>query len=508
MKNIRFIQIFFICLGIAVAIFFLNFFTPMVLDDCAWATDAAGRLSAGGIFRLRIGAYMSGDGAILPHTVAQLLCAVTDKLLFDILNALVYGAFVFALCRHAGLGERKFPTAVLCVWVLAAVWFVLPDQFFTTRSVVGSVNNLWAAALVLWWILFFTRVAVNEKRPGAIRAVLYVLFSLVSGAFVDFWSVPVILGVVLWMLVKRVKPRRAVWLSLGGFLGGVLVVALAPGSFARLTAPGDIAVLWGRIAFPMLILAAIVILKLLVSLRWKKFWGYVVTVLVVVALVWSYQRELGSAMWNSAVYNDLVLQLKGGNTRPVLRRGGDFSRTKGTFDNGVLHMEPEFWGNVAFARFWNVRSASVLPATVYDGFYVSPDAAAPDTDYYVMPLDSRASRVERIVLIFSSTDGVVLKPLFARLFGESFVARWFAGVRYESFAGRVFCKRRPSVLTFTRSDGDEPFADVVWGASRHLVVRRPAGYRAEELLGIDIFPLPPVAAPLSLSHPLDNAQQQ
>jgi hypothetical protein len=205
---------------------------------------------------------------------------------------------------------------------------------------------------------------------------------------------------------------------------------------------------------------------------------------LVVLLVLSYRGELGNAVHNRIVYDDLVLQLRGGIEDPVVRRASDFRRSKNTFGNEVLQMDPRFWGNSAFARYWQVGSVSVLPAAVYDDFYVDPGTATSNADYYIVMLDTIGGRVERVELSYRDAGQRVVRPAFLMLLcdpsGRSAVARWLARVGVP-----VLSKTKPLTVVLERIEGDDSFSELTWGDTRYLVVRRPAGYETDMLVGIE-----------------------
>jgi hypothetical protein len=517
--------------AMAVLMYILNVFVPMVFDDLYYAMDGdGGRISSlGDIFERQARDYVHYNGRVVSHSVVQFFCGITGKWLFDILNPLAWVAFVFMICRHVGRGA--LPTVVVFVWVFVTVWFVLPDQFVTTLQVAGSLNYLWGGVLVLWWIGFFERRAgegVNKEQPAWGRVVIYGLVSFFCGVFVEFWSIPVFPAVLVWLWVRRIRPGRgAVW-SLAGFFAGMLVVVLAPANFVRLEgvaattglwervqgfvfagvfgnktfwALGVLTVTWlfvrrradfvrdnvlwltamvvylgfcfvagagwARVFFPVWVCAVILFFKLLATFRWNRIVSYALTAVAVAAFAVSYARELGNTISNRAVYDDLVAQLREGAT--VLRQRADFVRSKNTFASDVLMMEPSFWGNRAFARYWGAESVSVLPARLREG-------------HYILPLEAGVGRVDRVVLRYEATGESVVRPTFLMLAGrdDGVLARWMARVP-------LLCEPKPPEVTLVRVEGVESFADLTLEGARVLVIKKPVGYERDRLLDVEFI---------------------
>ncbi len=131
MKNKR--RLFIIgVLGIFYALFFLlNYFTPMLEDDCNYALTATGeRLqNFAEIIQTQIWHYFHMNGRFFAHTLIQTFCGLTGKWLFNLLNPLVWLTIPFVLLKTLNIKLDTYKGVFLYFVTLAFLHFLIPDQY-------------------------------------------------------------------------------------------------------------------------------------------------------------------------------------------------------------------------------------------------------------------------------------------------------------------------------------------------------------------------------------------
>lgn len=156
-----------ILLVVAAVFFVRNMLLPLVSDDIPYAFiwDGAdrGNLLDGVGERVRITSfydivvsqwshYFTWGGRILGIGLTQFF-AWQGKLPFNILNTVVFVALIVLMFR-LGTGEiLKHMNRTYMIWLIIAVWFLLPDPFLTVLWMCGSCVYLWMALLECLFLL-------------------------------------------------------------------------------------------------------------------------------------------------------------------------------------------------------------------------------------------------------------------------------------------------------------------------------------------------------------------
>ncbi|MBR1799410.1 MAG: hypothetical protein IJ761_06045 [Bacteroidales bacterium] len=212
----------------ATAFMVCNMLTPMMLDDCAYATSGR-TLQA--IVRTQHNAYLNSNGRVLAHGIAQLFSGIWGKTLFNIVNSIV-AAMLSMLLFCFGRGHRS-----QCPWAVAAlaaslVWFVLPDQPITLLLIAGSLNYVWASVVILLMLLAL-RWLNSHQHPWHHTAAVIVL-CFVAGAWGEMYAVCMAPAMMVLALADHRYLNRqciAAWI---GFCMGALLMLLAPGNWHRM----------------------------------------------------------------------------------------------------------------------------------------------------------------------------------------------------------------------------------------------------------------------------------
>lgn len=206
----------------------LNRFTPVLLDDCGYG---AGIESIKDIIARQKSAYFKENGRVISHFIVQMFCGIFGKSFFNVLNPLILILLIGLIIRHTGQENPKIFSIILA---LGLIWFLYPDQYVSMFMVAGSVNYVWASALVLAYLILLFKIVEEKKTLSIIQLVLLGLLSFVVGAFVEMYSICVFPALIIWMYVKKIKISKEAITALTVFLLGAVFVVVAPGNFARL----------------------------------------------------------------------------------------------------------------------------------------------------------------------------------------------------------------------------------------------------------------------------------
>ena len=230
----------------------MNLLTPVIGDDYAYAFiwDGAqngnfqnniGKLyrveSFGDIITSQYSHYMTWGGRTVAHVFVQFF-VWQGKLLFDIMNALIYAALALLIYFSAkGKIEIQNSDGKIFLWIFFAMWFCLPEMFQTSLWLTGACNYLWMTFFQLLFLLpfalkFWQKVQTpNSKLLTPAMAFLGLIAGWSNesgGAFVIFLA---FLALIYFWRQKQLER----WM-LVGFIGlfiGYALLMLAPGNFQR-----------------------------------------------------------------------------------------------------------------------------------------------------------------------------------------------------------------------------------------------------------------------------------
>ena len=228
---------------VMMAFLVLNLFTPEYHDDFVYKFVFEGGAvnydhpirSIGDIFASQVDHYSSVNGRSIIHCLVQLFTGLLGKTVFNLLNALVFCAFIYLLKKPLDKCRTLLAIAVPLVLVL-----LMPRFKDTFLWMTGSINYLWSATAALLFLLMY------EKRRQ--RPVDWSLPAMVIAAFLLGWThegITLPLGTAL-VIVHLCRSRRAcwhdqgLWLALAYLAGGCMIV-LAPGTVARSGMAGSLA---------------------------------------------------------------------------------------------------------------------------------------------------------------------------------------------------------------------------------------------------------------------------
>ncbi len=426
--------IFFFLPVVAILMYFLNLDTPILRDDCYYSINVN---SISDIIKFQFGEhYQTMNGRAISHTIVQFMAVIVGKGVFNFLNAIMFSLFIYFIYKHIETGEKaNINSLFLLFTVFFVAWFLLPDQYATMLMIAGSLNYLWSSVLVLGYILLFTkRIALSKSIP-LWQLVGFFLISLLTGAFVEFYSVAVFPALIVWLLINKIKFNKAIIVSLSGFFVGLLFVVLAPGNFVRLDETASTTSLikkilvnfpfhlfvsnyiwiiilliaffyivvrykkgfsllkenilyisgivfllgficlsgawWSRVFFPFFIFSLILFFRLITLFKWNRIAITALSLVMLICFMFSYQKELKNIRENKRIYDDLIVQLHE-NNNDILVQKCNFIGSKMTFGNSAFSIQKETYNNLYFAEYHQHSPVSVLPKNIYDSLYIEP----------------------------------------------------------------------------------------------------------------------------------------
>lgn len=210
----------------------------MFTDTSLHKGDGAILTSPSEIITTQASHWMNCNGRFIVHTLVQLFVGFLGKDIFCAVNALMFGMLVLLTCRLAlPVGRFGFGSGLSVAVIL---WLCLPRPGVTMLSLVSySVNYLWTAVIILFFLLFWRAVEEHRvKRNGIIWACIYAFF---AASWQESFSVPVSAGLIAWWCVAGHKATGREISVIICFLIGTILISLAPGNFHHALQGGGIA---------------------------------------------------------------------------------------------------------------------------------------------------------------------------------------------------------------------------------------------------------------------------
>ena len=460
------------CLAMVCAFFvILNFLTPMVVDDCAYAN--AGH-TLRDIFETQRDAYLHTNGRVLAHSIAQGFAGIVGKPVFNILNAVMVCGLVCLLCAAA---ERKAPWKNLPLLALSVllVWFGYPEQYTTMFMIAGSLNFVWASVVVLSFLQIFFSPSLPQKKSWPLIGLC--AYAFIAGFWGEMYAVCVAPAMLLVLLVDRTRRCRAGWLLFLFFSIGAAFMVLAPGNYARMLdvnaggatpmatrlvntlvnlLDGKLPLLWvvilalwliakfgkgvsgfwranifwwiailvsllftvvsgasyQRTFFAVYTFSFVILLKLVVALQIKDKPAMVIMVVMMVLIVFDFAHEthMMSRQKKAVEYCASAQPVNG-----YLPWKGTTQSWK-SIGSDMLSSNSQNWRNLSFCTYYDINPVALLPRALFDAIVLKDTMAwdAAKEDYQIMRLDSDR-KIEMLKLTYTDEEVYVFPKKIARL---------------------------------------------------------------------------------------------
>lgn len=173
--------------------------------------------------------YLVANGRIFTNSLPLQVLMPLDKGVFNVLNAVVYCAFILGIYQMIK-GEKRYAWPLL-IAIQAASFLLAPVFGATVLWASGACNYLWGTTLCLYVLLPFCKATLAEgySLKGWQQGLLC-LGALMAGNSMENTSASVILIMalcILWQIVgkKRVRPWMAAALLLAALGYGLLLAS-------------------------------------------------------------------------------------------------------------------------------------------------------------------------------------------------------------------------------------------------------------------------------------------
>lgn len=222
-----------------IVFYLLNYFTPLGGDDYAYcyyfdnfSTDVRPTPERVTTFAMACGSmlnhYQVVNGRFISHLIIQCFCALWGKGLFNVINTLVFLAFLHVIVLLSG---HKKSVLILSLAFAVSLW-ILPFPGQTMLWMTGAINYLWPATFALWMVYGLTRYVPKKEKLW--KHLCVAISCLLIAWTNESVSAPVAFGLFMYYLANREKFRG---LSVSSFLGyaiGAALIIFSPGTFSRL----------------------------------------------------------------------------------------------------------------------------------------------------------------------------------------------------------------------------------------------------------------------------------
>ena len=234
-------------LAFGIILFLTNLF-PMYADDFPFSKMFGSNNAIKNVsdfFKSLNDYYCTAGGRLISVAIIQAL--TQNKIIYDVLNALVHVGLVNVICIYIYGKERRDNLFVITAFLM--LWFFLPTYGGIALWLSASVMYVWTILAVLVFGLFYWQRYYDEKI-----AVLHLKFKdtilLLLGGFIAGLSLEpsaciLMLALFLYIIYKLKNHKKFLPQEVIGIifaLAGFAVLMSAPGNYARLHAVEEYAV--------------------------------------------------------------------------------------------------------------------------------------------------------------------------------------------------------------------------------------------------------------------------
>ena len=215
----------------------LTSLTPISADDYSYSfNESTGERieSLADIVDFQIWHYFNWGGRSVAHTIAQTFLLI-DKSFFNIINSIVYLAFIFLLYFHIKGCKENSIRLFLIVFFSSCVFNPVFGQ--TMVWLVGSCNYLWGMTFILLFLLPFRIYAERQfiYKNGILLPVMAFLGLIAGWCNENSSGTALLLSLAAIIMLKRKKIKIPIWFFSGtaGCAAGLAMMVLAPGNGKR-----------------------------------------------------------------------------------------------------------------------------------------------------------------------------------------------------------------------------------------------------------------------------------
>lgn len=222
----------------AAGMFLLNLLTPYVADDFVYMVDLSTKERLSGIADIFPSMAVHArrlNGRLISHGLGQLFM-LWPKAVFDVVNALVYAAFLWLVCRLARLDRRR--DGFLLAGVGMAFWLFTPSFGQVALWAIGSVNYLWALFFGLLYVRpYVLRFAGGTECCRRIwQKVIFCLLALPLGMYTEITSFVALFLAAALLLLDRIVHGKSMktwlWIPVAAAAAGYVLLLSMPAELA------------------------------------------------------------------------------------------------------------------------------------------------------------------------------------------------------------------------------------------------------------------------------------
>ena len=219
--------------GIFLILLLCNFKTNLVADDYRYCFsfrtfERIEKLSD--IIPSMAAHRVSMNGRVAAHALVQLFLLLPLPV-FKILNSAFFAWLIYLIYTISTGGEAR--NNLLLASVFGAVWVLQPEFGQVFLWLDGSVNYLWCAVFCLLWLLPQISFFKNGEDFSPGKQILYVLYSLLVGAYSENSTVALVFMAILFIVFEHFlfRQKAPLWqyASIAALLIGFAFMLFTPG---------------------------------------------------------------------------------------------------------------------------------------------------------------------------------------------------------------------------------------------------------------------------------------
>lgn len=230
-----------------------NWFTPYLADDYSYMYSFATDERITSIFQIfpSMAAHAETvNGRLVPHFLVQLFLMFSKKI-FNVVNAMMFTALVFLLCRIGRGREGGKYASIHALAVFSALWLYTPSFGQVYLWLDGAVNYLWPLVFALLFLLPYLQSFLQDKPVTGIWRWLLPVGSLLMGACSENTSASAIgMAVLLVLLECLLQKKKLDWhklLCIFLAVVGYVTIFLAPGQWENKSVELTDGVFWDNL---------------------------------------------------------------------------------------------------------------------------------------------------------------------------------------------------------------------------------------------------------------------
>lgn len=285
---------------IIIGVFFyaVNYLTPEYGDDYGYRMfDLENGLVINNLnqyFYSTFRHYFDDNGRVLVHAIVRIFVVFIGKTYFNFANTFVFLLFLCLLVKN--LGSINSSNIFFCS---ACVLLLFPSFNDTFLWMDGSVNYLWSATFVLFFLFYFNKSFNNSLSIW--KLVGGCVLSLLAGATQEGITFPLSLSLLAYLIIKNKSIKRSTLIFVFAFVVGSFVCSLCPATLARTSVNGGqplIPLFISKIINGFLMVTQLrALYVLLVSIAFvgmRKGWQYLISL---------YKRDMYMVLFNAWIFS-------------------------------------------------------------------------------------------------------------------------------------------------------------------------------------------------------------